>query len=89
MSQTATLAVLQQTLWTIAELSGPVLATALIIGLVISLLQAVTQVNEQTISFVPKVIAIVIVLIIAGPWMLQTLLNFTERLYSSLPQYVH
>lgn len=88
MSQTTTLTVLQQTLWTVAQISAPILATALLIGLVISLIQAVTQINEQTLSYVPKIIGIGLVMVIAGPWMLQTLLDFTTRLYSSLPTLV-
>jgi flagellar biosynthesis protein FliQ len=89
MTQSSTLTVLEQTLWTIAQLSAPILLTALVIGLVISLIQAVTQINEQTLSFVPKIIGIALVLIIAGPWMLQTLLDFTARLFSSLPSLVN
>ena len=88
MSQTTVLTILQQTLWVVAELSGPLLLTALVIGVVISLFQAVTQVNEMTLSYVPKIIAIGLVLVLAGPWMLQTLLDYTARLYSSLPTLV-
>lgn len=88
MSQTAVLTVLQQTLWTVAELSGPILLTALVIGVVISLFQAVTQINEMTLSYVPKIIAIALVLMLAGPWMLQTLLDFAARIFSSLPTLV-
>ncbi len=88
MSQTTTLTVLEQALWTVAQLSGPLLAAALIVGVVISLLQAVTQVNEMTLSYVPKIIAIALVLIIAGPWMLQTLIAYTAHLFSSLPSLV-
>jgi flagellar biosynthesis protein FliQ len=89
MTQSSTLTVLEQTLWTIAQLSAPILITALVIGLVISLIQAVTQINEQTLSYVPKIIGIALVLIIAGPWMLQTLLDFTAHLFSSLPSLVN
>ena len=53
-----------------ASLAGPLLLAALITGLIISLLQAATQINEMTLSFIPKIIAVVLVLIIAGPWML-------------------
>ena len=88
MSQTAVLTILQQTLWVVAELSGPLLLTALVIGVAVSLFQAVTQVNEMTLSYVPKIIAIGLVLVLAGPWMLQTLLDYTARLYSSLPTLV-
>ena len=88
MSQSAVLTVLQQTLWAVAKLSGPILLAALVVGVVISLFQAVTQVNEMTLSYVPKIIAIGLVLVIAGPWMLQTLLDFTSNLLSSLPSLV-
>lgn len=89
MSQTATLAILQQALWAVAQLSAPILITALVVGVIISLFQAVTQVNEMTLSYVPKILAIALVLVIAGPWMLQTLIGFTAHLYSSLLNYVH
>lgn len=88
MSQTATLTVLQQALWTIVELSAPVLLTALVVGVLISLVQAVTQVNENALSYVPKVLCIALVLVFAGPWMLQTLLDFTSQLYTALPSLV-
>ena len=88
MSQSATLTVLQQTLWLVARISAPILLTALVVGLIISLIQAVTQVNEMTLSYVPKVIAIAVVLVVAGPWMLQTLLDFTAQLFVSLPSLV-
>jgi flagellar biosynthetic protein FliQ len=88
MSQTTTLAVLQQTLWAVIQLCAPILTTALVVGLIISLIQAVTQINEQAISFVPKTMAVALILVIAGPWMLQTLIEFTSRLYSSIPQLI-
>lgn len=86
MSQTATLTVLQHTMWTVLLLSAPVLITALTVGLLISLLQAVTQVNEQAINFVPKIAAIALILVLSGSWMLQTILSYTAQLYTSLPQ---
>jgi flagellar biosynthesis protein FliQ len=89
MSQTETLALMQQTLWTAVQLGGPVLLTALVVGVAISLIQAVTQVNEQSLNFVPKVLAVIIVLVLIGPWMIQTLIEFTARLYSSIPMLVH
>jgi flagellar biosynthesis protein FliQ len=88
MSQTTALTVLQQAMMTVAELSGPILLTALVVGVLISLVQAVTQINEQTLSFVPKIIVIGLVIIFAGPWMLQTLLSYTERLFTALPTLV-
>jgi flagellar biosynthesis protein FliQ len=64
------------------------LITVLIVGLAVSVLQAVTQINEATLSFVPKVIAAVIVLAIAGPWMLTTLVEYIQRTLQSIPSAV-
>ena len=85
MTQSATLTILQQALWTTIELSGPILATALIVGVIISLFQAVTQVNESALSYVPKVLVIALVLVFAGPWMMQTLLGFAAHIFTMLP----
>ena len=85
MSQSAILTVLQQALIVVLELSAPILLTSLIVGLIISLLQAVTQVNEQAINYVPKIAAIALVLVFAGPWMIQILLSFATHIFSSLP----
>ncbi len=66
-------------------ISAPVLLTALIIGLLVSIFQAATQINEQTLSFIPKLIGMFVILIIAGPWMLGMLVDFIQRLYSNIP----
>jgi flagellar biosynthesis protein FliQ len=66
-------------------ISAPVLLTALIIGLLVSIFQAATQINEQTLSFIPKLIGMFVVLIIAGPWMLGMLIDFIQRLFSNIP----
>ncbi|RZL41287.1 MAG: flagellar biosynthesis protein FliQ [Variovorax sp.] len=68
--------------------SMPVLLTVLAVGLVVSIFQAVTQINEQTLAFVPKLIAAVAVLVIAGPWMLATLVDYIRRVIESIPQMV-
>ena len=65
--------------------SAPLLLTALIIGLLISIFQAATQINEMTLSFIPKLIGIFVVLIITGPWMVGMMLDFIQRLFSSIP----
>lgn len=69
-------------------LAAPVLLTALVIGLGVSLFQAVTSIHEQTLSFVPKVLGIVIVLVIALPWMLRSATEFTVMLIEKMPQMV-
>ncbi|WP_018410124.1 flagellar biosynthesis protein FliQ [Methyloversatilis thermotolerans] len=65
--------------------SAPVLGAALLTGLVISIFQAATQVNEMTLSFIPKLIAVFIVIVIAGPWMITLMTDYIRRLYSSIP----
>ena len=69
-------------------LSGPLLLSALVIGLIISIFQAATQINEQTLSFIPKLIGTFLVLILAGPWMLQMLVDYIRRLFESIPQII-
>jgi|TARA_B100000925_G_C21995936_1_gene468928 flagellar biosynthesis protein FliQ len=69
-------------------LSSPMLIGALIIGIVVSLFQAVTQINEQTLSFIPKILVIVGALVIFAPWMSDTLVTFTRDLIINIPNYV-
>ncbi len=69
-------------------LAGPLLLSALFIGLIISIFQAATQINEQTLSFVPKLVGIFLVLILAGPWMLQMMVDYMRRLFESIPQMI-
>jgi flagellar biosynthetic protein FliQ len=68
--------------------SAPLLAVALIIGLVISIFQAATQINETTLSFIPKLVGIFVALIIAGPWMMSIMLDYMRQLFSSIPTMV-
>lgn len=69
-------------------LSAPVLLAALVIGLIISIFQAATQINEATLQFVPKLVAIFLVLILFGPWMLQYMVDYIQRLFGSIPQLI-
>ncbi|EAA4025650.1 flagellar biosynthesis protein FliQ [Salmonella enterica subsp. enterica serovar Infantis] len=66
-------------------LATPLLLVALITGLIISILQAATQINEMTLSFIPKIVAVFIAIIVAGPWMLNLLLDYVRTLFSNLP----
>ncbi|AEV26130.1 MULTISPECIES: flagellar biosynthesis protein FliQ [Azospira] len=68
--------------------SSPVLLVALVVGLLISIFQAATSLNETTLSFVPKIIAMFLTLIFAGPWMLQMMTDYIQRLYSSIPSLI-
>ena len=69
-------------------LSGPMLLAALVIGLIVSIFQAATQINEQTLSFIPKLIGSFIVLILAGPWMLQMMVDYIRRLFENIPMMI-
>jgi flagellar biosynthetic protein FliQ len=69
-----------------AKLSAPILITALAVGFAIALLQSMTQIQEVTLSFVPKLIGIGIVLVVCGNWMIETLVQFTQQLFAELPQ---
>lgn len=66
-------------------LAAPLLLTALVVGLVVGLFQAATQINEQTLSFIPKLIAMALVVVATGPWMLGVLVDYTRRLIESIP----
>ncbi|HET9206414.1 MAG TPA: flagellar biosynthesis protein FliQ [Burkholderiaceae bacterium] len=75
----------QQGLLLMLTVAAPMLITVLVVGLVVSVLQAATQINEATLSFVPKVVAAVVVLAVAGPWMLNTLVEYIQRTLQSIP----
>ncbi|HKE47052.1 MAG TPA: flagellar biosynthesis protein FliQ [Rhodanobacteraceae bacterium] len=68
--------------------AAPLLLTALAVGLLVGVLQAATQINEMTLSFIPKLLALATVLVIAGPWMLRTLIDYTRHLIESLPSLI-
>jgi flagellar biosynthetic protein FliQ len=67
------------------EVAGPILLVGLVIGLLVSLFQAVTQIQEQSLSFIPKIIGLAVVIVILGPWMLDRLINYASNLYMSIP----
>lgn len=68
--------------------AAPMLITALVVGLIISIFQAATQINETTLQFVPKLVAMFIMLLLAGPWMIQFLVDYIQRLFGSIPQLI-
>ncbi len=69
-----------------AELSLPLLLTALAVGLLVSIFQAATQINEATLSFLPKIAAMIAVLVVISPWMVRRLSNYTTNLYNKIPE---
>jgi flagellar biosynthesis protein FliQ len=77
-----------KTLLVTSLVAAPLLLIALITGLVIGMLQAATQINESTLSFIPKLLMLVLTLFVAGPWILRVLIDFTRGLYASIPTVV-
>ena len=75
----------QETLTLVLMVGGPILVVALVVGLAVSIFQAVTQVHEMTLTFIPKIIAVGATLILMLPWMLQQMVDFTVRLLASIP----
>lgn len=78
----------KQALFLSLILTGPPVLVAMLVGLVISILQATTQIQEQTLTFVPKLVAIVVTLAVAGPWMMVQLINFTASIFDSFAAYI-
>ena len=70
-------------------LSAPLLLVALVTGLIIGAFQAATQINEQTLSFIPKLLAMALAVVVAGPWMLKVLMNYTRELFESIPNLIN
>lgn len=75
----------QEALFTLLLISAPVLGVVLVVGLLVSLFQAVTQINESTLTFIPKLVAAVVVFAMAGPWMLSLLVDYIRRTIESIP----
>jgi flagellar biosynthetic protein FliQ len=88
MNSTAVINIMSEALQVTLLVSAPLLLTALAVGLVVSVFQAATQINEMTLSFIPKLIGVFTAIVIAGPWMLQILIDYTQRLFSAIPHMV-
>jgi flagellar biosynthetic protein FliQ len=88
MTSQSVLTLAQQALEVTVLISAPLLLTALAVGLLVSIFQAATQINEMTLSFIPKLLAMFGALVLGGPWMLETLVDYIQRLYSSIPQMI-
>lgn len=78
----------REALYAILLVSTPILGASLIVGLIVSIFQATTQIQEQTLSFVPKIIAVLVAAVIFAPWMFKVLVSFTQGLYLSLPRLI-
>ena len=88
MTPETTMEIARHGLWITILLAGPLLAAALVVGVVVGLFQAATQINEATLSFVPKLAAIALALMVAGGWMLGLLVDYTRELYQSIPAWI-
>jgi len=89
LSEAFVLTLAQDAIFIALMLAGPVLLASLLIGSLISIVQAATQINEVTLTFVPKMVGIILILIILGSWMLQKITAFTAALINNLPNLVH
>jgi flagellar biosynthetic protein FliQ len=77
----------REALYAVLLVSAPLLGASLLVGLLVSIFQATTQIQEQTLTFVPKIVAVLVVAVLTAPWMLQILTTFTQNLYLSLSQF--
>ena len=78
----------RQAMETTMIIAGPLLLAGLVTGLIVSIFQAATQINEATLSFIPKLVVMFITLILAGPWMLQMTVDYIRRMFESIPQLI-
>ncbi|WP_202077109.1 flagellar biosynthesis protein FliQ [Caldalkalibacillus salinus] len=88
MSADTVIKLAEQAVFTILLVSAPLLLMALGVGLVVSIFQATTQIQEQTLAFVPKIIAVLVSLVVFGPWMLSVILDFTQSLYQDIHHFI-
>jgi len=78
----------QQALWVTIMIAAPLLGSALAVGLFVGMVQAATQINEMTLSFIPKLLVLVMALVVSGPWMLSVIVNYTRQLMEQIPSLV-
>ena len=88
MNDSQVIAIAGEALWTALLVSAPILIVSLVIGVLVSIFQAMTQVNEATLTFVPKLLGVFAVSAVMGPWMVGTMVQYTHRVFATLPQAV-
>jgi flagellar biosynthetic protein FliQ len=89
MNQDTVVSLATQAMTLAIEIAGPMMLVGLVIGLVVSVFQAVTSIQEQSLSFIPKIVGLAALVVILGPWMLGQLVNYAENLYISIPQLIN
>ncbi len=88
MNQDTVVSLATQAMSLALKVAGPLLLVGLVIGLVVSLFQAVTQIQEQSLSFIPKIVGVAVLIVVLGPWMLGQLISYAQSLWMSIPQLV-
>ncbi len=88
MNQDTVINIATQAMMLALKIAGPVLLLGLIIGLLVSIFQAVTSIQEQSLSFIPKIIGVAVLIVVLGPWMLNQLVSYAQNLYLSIPSLV-
>lgn len=78
----------QHALWVTMLIAAPMLGSALAVGLLVGMIQAATQINEMTLSFIPKLLVLVMSIVVAGPWMLSVIVNYTKQLIGQIPSLI-
>jgi flagellar biosynthesis protein FliQ len=88
MNQDTVVSLATQAMTLSLEIAGPILLLGLVIGLLVSIFQAVTSIQEQSLSFIPKIVGVAVLIVVLGPWMLDQLVNYAQQLYSSIPSLI-
>ncbi|MBS1960986.1 MAG: flagellar biosynthesis protein FliQ [Bdellovibrionales bacterium] len=88
MSEDIVMQIASETLKTMVLIAGPMLIAAMVIGIIVSVLQAITQINEATLTFIPKMVAIILVLVILAPWMMEVLQNYSSEIFGNFSEWV-
>lgn len=88
MTDQVVVSIAREAVLTILLVAGPALGIGMLVGLLVSIFQATTQIQEQTLTFIPKIVAVLVSIVIFGPWMIRRLVDFAERLFSELPSFI-
>jgi flagellar biosynthetic protein FliQ len=88
MNQDTVVSLATQAMTLALKVAGPMLLVGLVIGLLVSIFQAVTQIQEQSLTFIPKVVGVAVLIVLLGPWMLDQLVSYAQNLYTSIPQMI-
>ncbi|ESU33032.1 flagellar biosynthesis protein FliQ [Bacillus sp. 17376] len=88
MTSEAVISIAERGIYTVLMISGPLLILALVVGLIVSIFQATTQIQEQTLAFVPKIVAVLVGVVFFGPWMLSYMLSYASEIFSNLTRFV-